>query len=65
MTFAIQCKASRLYLCNMTPCRASIEITPVPAVAVQYKTRGEAKTAADALRPLFGSFDWQPVQVNA
>lgn len=65
MMFAVQCKASKLYLVNMTPCRAAIEISPVVQVAIQYRNHGEAAKAAESMRPLFGSFDWQAVKVQS
>lgn len=63
--WAVYCKASMLYLANFTPCRAAIEVSPVPAIAVTFNTRSEAMRAAENVAPLFGSFDWHPVQVQA
>lgn len=64
MKFAIQCKASKLYLSNLTPCRAAIEVTPVQQVALQFKTHVEATTAVDSIKTLFGSFDWKVAKVQ-
>lgn len=62
--FAVQCRTSKLFLSNFTPCRAALEITPVPAIAMQWGSIAEAKQTAASLQPLFGSFDFQPVRVG-
>ena len=63
MKFAVQCRASQLYLSNLTPCRAAIEVTPVVQVALQFNHRTEAEKAVESIRLLFGSFDWQSVRL--
>lgn len=62
--FAVQCRVSKLFLSNFTPCRAAIEVTPVEKVA-QRLDRAEAGKLAESLKPLFGTFDFHPVRVDA
>ncbi len=61
--FALKCGASALYMRNMTPATASIEITPVESQALLFAGPAEAGKAAQALGALFGSFAWQVVPV--
>lgn len=62
--FAVRCKNTLLFISNFTPCRAALEVTPVERIATTFKFRSDAKKLADSLRPLFGSYEFEPVAVE-
>ena len=61
--FAIKCGATSLFMSNMIPARAALEVTPVESQAFTFAGPAEAGKAVQALAALFGAFAWQVVPV--
>jgi hypothetical protein len=65
MTYAIKCRASGLYFEGGELLRKSITLSMVESRAAKYDDQEFARAIAKMLRAVFGSHDWQPVQVAA
>lgn len=63
--FAVRCAASALYMRNVTPTAAAVEVTAVETQAFRFSGYAAASKCIASLKPMFGSFAWHVVPVLA